>query len=145
MIFRFIVIMLLMMVILGAALKEGGTTQESLDNSTSKLYYDTNVSIEATLRGGISEGDSKALNIMKIAIGKYADVFLYIGIEGMRESINYGYEHPNFNFKALLLIITAYLLLSLTIPIIYLVSFIWFGIYSMKIWFKEFKKKKGGR
>ncbi len=140
---RVIIILLLTMVILGAALKESGTTQESLENTTSKMNYDTmNISIEDALRDGISEDDPKYLNFIKIVIGKYADVFLYAGIEGMKESIKYGYEHPNFNFRTLLWIITAYFLLSLTIPIIYIISFVWFGVYSIKIWFKEFKKKR---
>ena len=126
--------MLIVFILMGVALYDGGVTQEEFKNITNKINYDT-LNSTSTLREG---GNNQNNTFIERFVYKYADAFLYIFVEGMKSSIKYGYENPQYNFG---LIATITIIGLFGFPVILSILFIVYGIVSIVKFFKERKLK----
>ena len=137
MIFKTLIVMLIMFCLAGVALYDSGITQEEFENVTSKINYDT-LNSTSTLRDG---GDNKNNTFIERFVYKYADAFLYVFTEGMRSSIKFGYENPQYNFG---LIIILLIITFALVPLIYLCLFLYYGITAIGKFVRKRKIKKYG-
>ena len=137
MIFKTLIIMLIMFCLLGVGLYDSGVTQEEFENITSTINYDTLNSTSILMEGGNNQNNT----FIERFVYKYADAFLFISIEGMRSSIKFGYENPQYNFG---LIATIIIIGLVGLPLILFVLFIVYAIIAIVKFFKERKLKKQG-
>lgn len=128
-------ILLVMFCLLGSALYDSGTTQEEFINITDNLNYD-NLNSTSILK---ERGDDENTHFITRFVYKIADAFLYISIEGTRASVEYGYEHPYYNFG---LVATIAIIGLCGLPLILVILFIVYGIIAMVKFFKEKKNKE---
>ncbi len=134
MIFKTLIIMLIMFCLLGVALNDSGVTQEEFQNITSTINYDT-LNSTLILRDG---GNNQNNTFIERFVYKYADAFLFISVEGMKSSIKFGYENPQYNFGFIATIIVIGLI---GLPLIMLILFIIYGVIAIVKFFKGRKLK----
>jgi hypothetical protein len=102
----------------------------------SKIDYDElNVSVFNEI------SDNQSESFVTRAIGKFADSYMFIAIEGGSEIIEYGYNHPN-NYKLWMNIIVLIMFMSLIVPFLYLFTFIFIGVKELIILINKHKVNK---
>ena len=132
---KYLIILFLSFVILGSALYDSGITNEELINVSNKLSYD-NMNSTSLIRDMANDENQHFISRF---VFKIADAFLFVSVKGVQESLEFGYENPQYNFG---LIITLFLISVLLIPLIYVGLFLYYGISAVGKWVD---KKYGGK
>jgi len=127
-----VVLPLLLFLLVGSIYREQGMDRERLNNISSELDYFNSDAIEE-LR--TDENNSYIGNV----INKAADTLLYIVFGAAKETVEYGYDHPEYNFQLFFWLVIVYLLVPLIFPSI----LIGYGLYLLIKWFIQ--KLKGLR
>ena len=77
----------------GSVFYEEGVTQEGIDNATDALSYDNlNISIA-------NEANNKNNSVFDRIIYKSVDLMMFTTTTVAQGGMNYGYEHPEYNFE----------------------------------------------
>lgn len=111
-----------------------------LYNITNQMYWNNtyNEEVFEQVEGyyDINEINNKRfINILNKAV----DTFGYISFEVSKWGIEYGYSHPEIDFKLVFKIMVGLIILSLLHPIILLLGLIYYGIKECinKLWRKK--------
>ena len=141
MMFRIILIVILTFLAMGAAFKEqvlsGNMQHEEFINFTEKIRYDN---LNMTDFNNLSNNQNSS--IIPRMVFKYADFLMFATLEGGNKAIEYGYEHPQYDYRFMMWLIVISCLAFLVIPTIIILMFLGFGIYYLVIWIKKFKWRK---
>lgn len=77
---------------MGSAFYESGATPEDIKNATEAISYD-NLNMSMT-----KEADNKNNSVFSRIIYKSADLIAFTTSTMAQGGLNYGYEHPEYNF-----------------------------------------------
>lgn len=150
MMWRIIVFVIVLMCGAGAQLHDTGTSEAEFYNMTAKISYDelntkhfqdsfknatTNESRVPTII--LPDKDNPNATFINRLVAKYADTLMYATVEGARESMEFGYANPEYNFNFIKWIIILSMFAPLIIPTIYLAIFIGYGAVHL---FRKIKK-----
>ncbi len=136
MIWRIIIIMFLIFMFVGAAFKMDDVTIEEMENMTTKMSYDNQ-------KYNFSQfSKNENLTFIPRLVYKYADFLMFASIEGAKVGVQFGYDHPKYNFGLAWKLMLVSIFAVLIIPLIYVILFIGYGIYNIVIFIKKTIKKR---
>lgn len=123
---RVLLLVGIMMALVGATLYEQGKTQKELDDILINVSYDQfNFTFEDKAR-------DINLTFTERAIYKFADFAGFVVVEGLRESIEFGYDNPKYNFDLAWKLLFISIFAVLIVPLIYVITFL--GYFGIMLW-----------
>lgn len=141
MIWRITIVILLCFLGVGAAFHESHTP-EQFHNDVLPLVSYERVTQNSTMA---SQAFNANLSYPARVIYKYADFMMFTVLEGSRYFMEYGYEHPQYNYLFMAKVVIWLMILSAAVPLLYVVVFLWYVIGEGFKALKRFKEKRGGR
>lgn len=134
---KIFLILILLLCFAGAEIKNSGNvSEEELLNITNRIFYES-LNISSKMN---EEFENTNNSFITRAVYKYADFLSFIFIEGAKETINYGYEHPQYNYSLAWKLLFVTLFASLIIPSLYILLFIGYFIKKIVDYIKRRKK-----
>ena len=127
-----IIILALIGMWVGSELNQAEVTPGEMYNLSGKVTYDSLNATEIYRDIGNDQNNTFFLR----AAGKYMDFIAFIGVEGIMESINFGYKNPQYNFNLAWRLLFITLFAWLIVPLIQVILFIGYGIYALFKWIK---------
>ena len=95
MMFKMLLIMVLLMAFAGSQMRVNDVSVEEFINMTDKLDYDA-MNVSEPFK---KIGDDVNESYISRSIAKYADTMLYMGFDGSKNVVEYGYNNPDKPYK----------------------------------------------
>lgn len=125
-----------MMAIIGAEFKNSGVERDQFDNATYNLNYEQ---LNLTFRENALD---KTNPFITRAVMYYADFLAFVGVEGSKNAMEYGYKNPQYNFKFVFWALSISAFAILIVPLIHLLTFMGFCFYYLYRWITDIANKK---
>lgn len=119
----------------GAMMQKEGTSEEEFYNMTNELSYDNP---EYNFTQFHNKSNNNKNPFIGRAVYKFADFMMFVGVEGSKEAMEYGYENPKYNFDLAWRLMFVALFAALIVPLLYVILFIGYGINQL---YKFIRKK----
>ncbi len=110
----------------GAELYEQGKTEKEVNDMFINVTYE-NLNLTFSERGRDTN-----LTFIPRVIYKLADTGAFVFVEGFKESIEFGYENPKYNFDLAWKLLFVSIFAVLIVPLIYLITFL--GYFGIMLW-----------
>lgn len=124
--------MFLVMCFAGAEMNKKDIEREKMINMSEEMRYDN-----LNITNFYDEGNDKNNTFMVRLVGKFADTVLFAGTEGMRTSVVYGYDHPQYNFKLAYTLLIIVLVVYFMYPALLFSTIVVFMVYCVCRYLKK--------